>query len=172
MTDARYTYTAGMPAARVGWLVARARAVAGIADRDLGATLGVPLRIVRRWERGDLVPTDDEIEAIASACGTRLTELLPRRASVSYDPATGTLTVNQSATTTFRGTFLGASGTLVKSGGGTLILNPYNGGSFSNTGSNGQPGAVADGRPLAPGRRDMGVGARRRPPLRTVVTGD
>ena len=53
MTDARYTYTAGMPAARVGWLVARARAVAGIADRDLASSLGVALRTVRRWERGD-----------------------------------------------------------------------------------------------------------------------
>ncbi len=97
MTDARYTYTAGMPAARVGWLVARARAVAGIADRDLAASLGVPLRAVRRWERGDLVPTDDEIEAIASACGTRLTELLPRRASVSYDPATGIMRMGDQA---------------------------------------------------------------------------
>jgi transcriptional regulator with XRE-family HTH domain len=78
-----------MPAARVGWLVARARAVAGIADRDLASSLGLPLRIIRRWERGDLVPTDDEVEAIATACGIRLTELLPRRASVSYDPSTG-----------------------------------------------------------------------------------
>ena len=89
MTDARYTYTAGMPAARVGWLVARARAVAGITDRDLASSLSLPVRTVRRWERGDLVPTDDEVEAIAAACGTRLTELLPRRASVSYDPSTG-----------------------------------------------------------------------------------
>jgi transcriptional regulator with XRE-family HTH domain len=97
VTDARYTYTAGMPAARVGWLVARARAVAGIADRDLASSLGVPLRTVRRWERGDLVPTDDEVEAIAAACGTRLTELLPRRASVSYDPATGIMRMGDQA---------------------------------------------------------------------------
>jgi hypothetical protein len=97
VTDARYTYTAGMPAVRVGWLVARARAVAGIADRDLAASLGVPLRAVRRWERGDLVPTDDEIEAIASACGTRITELLPRRASVSYDPGTGIMRMGDQA---------------------------------------------------------------------------
>jgi transcriptional regulator with XRE-family HTH domain len=97
VTDARYTYTAGMPAARVGWLVARARAVAGIADRDLASSLGVPLRMVRRWERGDLVPTDDEVESIAAACGTRLTELLPRRASVSYDRATGIMKMGDQA---------------------------------------------------------------------------
>jgi transcriptional regulator with XRE-family HTH domain len=86
-----------MPAARVGWLVARARAVAGIADRDLAVTVGVPLRTIRRWERGDLVPTDDEIEAIATACGTRLTELLPRRAPVSYDAATGIMRMGDQA---------------------------------------------------------------------------
>jgi transcriptional regulator with XRE-family HTH domain len=89
VTDARYTYTAGMPAARVGWLVARARSVAAITDRDLASAVGVPVRTVRRWERGDLVPSDDEVEAIASACGARLTELLPRRAAVRYEPATG-----------------------------------------------------------------------------------
>jgi hypothetical protein len=97
VTDARYTYTAGMPAARVGWLVARARAVAGITDRDLASSLGLPLRMVRRWERGDLVPTDDEVEAIAAACGTRLTELLPRRSSVSYDPSTGIMRMGDQA---------------------------------------------------------------------------
>jgi ribosome-binding protein aMBF1 (putative translation factor) len=62
-----------MPAARVGWLVARARSVAGIGERDLASSVGVPVRTVRRWERGDLVPTDDEVEAIALACGARLT---------------------------------------------------------------------------------------------------
>jgi transcriptional regulator with XRE-family HTH domain len=97
VTDARYTYTAGMPAARVGWLVARARSVAGIGERDLASSVGVPVRTVRRWERGDLVPTDDEVEAIASACGARLTELLPRRAVVSYDPSTGIMQMGDQA---------------------------------------------------------------------------
>jgi hypothetical protein len=78
-------------------LVARARAVAGIADRDLASSLGLPVRTVRRWERGDVVPTDDEVEAIAAACGTRLTELLPRRASVSYDPSTGIMRMGDQA---------------------------------------------------------------------------
>src|SRR5215211_4630124 len=86
-----------MPAARVGWLVARARAVAGITDRDLASSLGLPVRMVRRWERGDLVPTDDEVEAIAAACGTRLTELLPRRSSVSYDASTGIMRMGEQA---------------------------------------------------------------------------
>src|SRR5437762_11659884 len=53
VTDARYTYTAGMPAARVGWLVARARSVAGVGERDLASSVGVPVRVVRRWERGE-----------------------------------------------------------------------------------------------------------------------
>ena len=97
MTDARYTYTAGMPAARVGWLVARARSVAGIGERDLASSVGVPVRTVRRWERGDLVPTDDEVEGIASACGARLTELLPRRAVVAYDPSTGIMQMGDQA---------------------------------------------------------------------------
>src|SRR3954464_12844599 len=86
-----------MPAARVGWLVARARAVAGITDRDLASSLGLPVRMVRRWERGDLVPTDDEVEAIPPACGTRLTELLPRRSSVSYDTSTGIMRMGDQA---------------------------------------------------------------------------
>jgi len=97
VTDARYTYTAGMPAARVGWLVARARSVAGIGERDLASSVGVPVRTVRRWERGDLVPTDDEVEGIASACGARLTELLPRRAVVAYDPSTGIMQMGDQA---------------------------------------------------------------------------
>jgi transcriptional regulator with XRE-family HTH domain len=97
VTDARYTYTAGMPAARVGWLVARARAVAGIGERDLASSVGVPVRTVRRWERGDLVPSDDEVEGIASACGARLTELLPRRAVVSFDPSTGIMQIGDQA---------------------------------------------------------------------------
>jgi transcriptional regulator with XRE-family HTH domain len=97
VTDARYTYTAGMPAARVGWLVARARSVAGIGERDLASSVGVPVRTVRRWERGDLVPSDDEVEAIASACGARLTELLPRRAVVAYDPSTGIMQMSDQA---------------------------------------------------------------------------
>jgi transcriptional regulator with XRE-family HTH domain len=86
-----------MPAARVGWLVARARSVAGIGERDLASSVGVPVRTVRRWERGDLVPTDDEVEAIALACGARLTELLPRRAVVAYDPSTGIMQMSDQA---------------------------------------------------------------------------
>jgi transcriptional regulator with XRE-family HTH domain len=81
----------------VGWLVARARAAAGSTDRDLADAVGVPLRLVRVWERGDAVPTDDEMEAIALACGTRLTELLPRRDSVLFDRATGIMRMGDEA---------------------------------------------------------------------------
>jgi transcriptional regulator with XRE-family HTH domain len=99
VTDARYTYTAGMPAERVGWLMARARTTAGATERDVAMAAGVSARVVRRWERGGGVPTDDQVEAIAAACGTRLTELLPRRAAASFDPLTGALSVGEHAAT-------------------------------------------------------------------------
>ena len=99
MGDARYMYTAGIPAVRVGSLLARARIAAGIADRDLAAAIRVPWRTVRQWEQGELVPNDDQIEAIADACGTRLTELLPNRTAVSYDAITGTLQMGRQSVT-------------------------------------------------------------------------
>ena len=69
MVDARYMYTAGIPAHRVGALVARARVASSLTDRTLADRLRVRLRTVRDWERGQIVPSDDQIEAIATACG-------------------------------------------------------------------------------------------------------
>ncbi len=91
MADARYTYTAGIPAARVGSLLERARNASGIAEHDLASMLKVRVRTVRQWERGEFVPTDDQIEAIAATCGVRLIELLPSRTNLSYDSDTGTM---------------------------------------------------------------------------------
>jgi autotransporter-associated beta strand protein len=47
------------------------------------------------------------------------------------DLGTGTLTLNQNVNTAFRGTFAGTGGTLVKSGSGTLVVNPFNGAAFA-----------------------------------------
>jgi transcriptional regulator with XRE-family HTH domain len=90
-------YTAGIPAVRVGSLLAQARTAGGIAEHDLASTLRVRLRVIRQWERGELVPTDDQIEAIAATCGIRLTELLPRRATLVYDSATGVMRLGDQA---------------------------------------------------------------------------
>jgi transcriptional regulator with XRE-family HTH domain len=97
--DARYMYTAGIPAARVGSLLARARHAAGLSDRDLAATLRLHPKVVRQWEQGEFVPNDDQIELIADACGARLTELLPGRTAVAYDPVSGTLQMGDQSIT-------------------------------------------------------------------------
>jgi transcriptional regulator with XRE-family HTH domain len=98
MTDAHYTYTAGIPATRVGALLGRARLAAGVSDRAVAGRLRVRLRTVRDWERGQIVPNDDQIDAIALACGLRVTELLPRRSVLMYDPATGVLQLGSQST--------------------------------------------------------------------------
>jgi transcriptional regulator with XRE-family HTH domain len=91
MGDARYMYTAGIPAGRVGALVARARRTSGLTQRDLASRVRVHVRAVREWERGERVPTDDQVEAIAHACGLQLIDLFPRRGEVTYDPDTGVM---------------------------------------------------------------------------------
>jgi transcriptional regulator with XRE-family HTH domain len=96
LSGARYTYTAGMPMERVGWLIARARRTAGLGERELGTTVGVSQRTLRRWERGAVLPTDDEVEAIALACGLRVADLLPRRGVVELDAAARSMKVGDS----------------------------------------------------------------------------
>src|SRR4051794_37046555 len=96
LSGARYTYTAGMPVERVGWLIARARRSAGLGERELATTVGVSQRTLRRWERGAVLPTDDEVEAIALACGLRLADLLPRRGVVELDAAARSMKVGDS----------------------------------------------------------------------------
>jgi transcriptional regulator with XRE-family HTH domain len=91
MGDARYMYTAGIPAGRVGALVARARRTRGLTQRDLAGRVRVHVRALRAWERGERVPTDDQIEALAHACGLQLVDLFPRRGEVTYDPETGVM---------------------------------------------------------------------------------
>jgi hypothetical protein len=97
VADARYMYTAGIPAARVGCLVAHARTASGLDEYDLASTVRVHVRAVRQWERGEVVPNDDQIEAIAATCGVRLTELLPSRMNLSYEPATGMMRLGDQA---------------------------------------------------------------------------
>ena len=79
-------------------MVGQARIARGLTQRDLAGRVRVQLRTVRDWERGERVPTDDQIEAIASACGLRLTELLPRRGILSYDADTGVMRLGDGAT--------------------------------------------------------------------------
>jgi transcriptional regulator with XRE-family HTH domain len=98
MVDARYMYTAGIPARRVAALVNQARLPRGMTQRDLADRMRVQVRTVRDWERGERVPTDDQIEAIAVACGLRLTELLPRRGVLSYDADSGLMRLGAGAT--------------------------------------------------------------------------
>jgi transcriptional regulator with XRE-family HTH domain len=91
-------YTAGIPARRVAALVNQARLPRGMTQRELADRMRVQLRTVRDWERGERVPTDDQIEAIAHACGLRITELLPRRGVLSYDADTGVMRLGAGAT--------------------------------------------------------------------------
>ena len=89
MVDAHYMYTAGIPAHRVGALVARARVASSLTDRTLADRLRVRLRSV-----GDLPARN-----IVNACLTLITELLPRRESLTYDVASGVLRLGAGATT-------------------------------------------------------------------------
>ncbi len=98
MVDARYMYTAGIPARRVAVMLSQARLPRGLTQRDLAVRMRVQLRTVRDWERGDRVPTDDQMEAIAQACGLQITELLPRRGVLTYDADTGVMCLGTGAT--------------------------------------------------------------------------
>ena len=87
--DARphYSLTTGIPAVRVGWLIAQARRAAVLDERGLARAVGVRRRTIRRWETAREVPCDREIEAIANACHRNLAELLPARDVVEFDAA-------------------------------------------------------------------------------------
>jgi DNA-binding XRE family transcriptional regulator len=84
-TPARYSLTQGIPATRIGWLVAEARSVAGYTPDDLATRAGVRKRTVKRWEKGAQIPNDDEILAIARACEIGVGKLLPPRDTVEFD---------------------------------------------------------------------------------------
>jgi len=91
-----YSHTFGIPAARVGWLIARARSKANLDEKSLAVAVDVRKRVVRRWERGDQIPADESIEAIAAACGIDVATLLPVRDVVEFDRVSRFLRVGSS----------------------------------------------------------------------------
>lgn len=92
-TTARYSLTQGIPAARIGWLIAEARSAAGFTQDDLATRAGVKRRLVKRWEKGAQIPNDEEIVAIARACEIGVGNLLPPRDTVEFDRAARSLRV-------------------------------------------------------------------------------
>jgi transcriptional regulator with XRE-family HTH domain len=81
-----YTYTTGIPAIRVAALLRTVRISAGVSDRDAAKALGVRSRRVRRWEAGEEIPSDLELEAYAGACGLTIEDLFPQRDRLEFDP--------------------------------------------------------------------------------------
>jgi hypothetical protein len=91
-----YSHTFGIPAVRVGWLISRARSKANLDEKSLAVAIDVRKRIVRRWERGEQIPGDEAVEAIAAACGIDVPTLLPLRDVVEFDRASRFLRVGSS----------------------------------------------------------------------------
>lgn len=94
--EERYTYTTGIPANRLGELLGTSRIRAGLDDRKLARTLNTSSRRLRRWESGHEIPSDDEIERFAFACGVAVGDLFPERDRVEYDPRTFLMRVGES----------------------------------------------------------------------------
>lgn len=92
-TTARYSLTQGIPAVRIGWLVAEARSAAGLTPDDLASRTGVKRRLVKRWEKGSQIPNDDEIVAVARALEIGVGNLLPPRDTVEFDRVARSLRV-------------------------------------------------------------------------------
>jgi transcriptional regulator with XRE-family HTH domain len=90
-----YGLTAGMPVARVGWLLAQARLDAHLSARQLAEAVKVPARTVKRWERGYEAPSDAEARRIAAACTITVEDLLPPRRIVALDLELGLLSVGE-----------------------------------------------------------------------------
>lgn len=81
-----YTYTNGIPAIRVAELLRTVRIGAGVSDRDAARALGIRTRRLRRWEEGEEIPSDSELEAFAGVCGRVVDELFPQRDRMEFDP--------------------------------------------------------------------------------------
>ncbi len=90
--------TAGLPAERVADVIITARGGAGLPAYRLAGAVGVSRGTVRRWERGDAVPSDDEMRRIAQVCGRAVYELFPGRASLSLDRVNQLLRLGTDAT--------------------------------------------------------------------------
>ena len=85
--DERYTYTLGIPAPRIGELLVRTRIEAGFDQRTLGKALSTSSRRLKRWESGEEVPSDFELEDFAGVCGVVISDIFPARDRVEYDPS-------------------------------------------------------------------------------------
>ena len=81
-----YTYTSGIPAFRVAELLRTTRISAGLTERELAKNLSMRGRRFRRWEAGDEIPSDVELDAFAEACGRTTDELFPKRDRLEFDP--------------------------------------------------------------------------------------
>jgi Helix-turn-helix domain len=81
-----YTYTSGIPAFRVAALLRTIRISAGVSDRDAAKALAIRNRRLKRWESGDEIPSDHELEAFAGICGRTIEDLFPQRDRVEFDP--------------------------------------------------------------------------------------
>ncbi len=89
----RYSLTHGIPAVRIGWLIAEARTRAGFTAEDLADKVVCKRRIVKRWEKGSQIPNDDEVLAIARACEIGIGTLFPPRDTVEFDRTARSLRV-------------------------------------------------------------------------------
>lgn len=83
----------GVPAPRLGALLTAARTRAGLDVDDVAARAGVGARRLRRWERGEDLPSDDDLAAVLGVLGIDAGELVPAREPVAYDADQGLVTV-------------------------------------------------------------------------------
>jgi len=89
----RYSLTHGIPAVRIGWLIAEARTRAGLTADDLADKVACKRRVVKRWEKGSQIPNDDEVLAVARACEIGIGTLFPPRDTVEFDRTARSLRV-------------------------------------------------------------------------------
>ena len=84
--DEPYTYTSGIPAFRVAELLRTTRISAGWTEKDMAKALGVRGRRFRRWEAGDEIPSDVEMDSFAGVCGVTIDDMFPQRDRLEFDP--------------------------------------------------------------------------------------
>jgi transcriptional regulator with XRE-family HTH domain len=93
----RYRYTRGIPTPRIAEILRDAAAGSGQDEGTLASLIGVRKRTVRRWLRGAEIPSDQEIDLLATACGHLVIDLFPIRDVVEFDRASCILRVGDHA---------------------------------------------------------------------------
>jgi transcriptional regulator with XRE-family HTH domain len=93
----RYRYTRGIPTPRIAAILRAAADEAGLDEVGLAAATGLKRRSVRRWLRGDEIPSDQDVDLFATACGCLVIDLFPVRDVVEFDPASSILRVGDHA---------------------------------------------------------------------------